>query len=566
MSWKKVCWFLWLFSSILLEDHHHHLASAQQQQQLQFLGQPPFRAYASRSSILGEVLYRLFGVDASTGRPTGITYAIQETVTGPSSSRHFSVRVETGELELVALFSSLGEHRVTVEARSDSHSPVQAEVVVTVVPESDTSPRFEREAYELAVLENQPVGRAFSVIQASPLSPSPSLSGYSTVSETSGGAFSVDSSSGLLSLTRPLDREEVANYSLALRYTFDAGFVDTSVTITVLDANDNAPAFSRTFYNVSIPEDSPVSTSVTTVSASDPDAGSNGMIRYMLGGSVPTDFALDPQSGLLRVSSSLDYERRTGYHLTVVATDMGAPLAKNSTVTVIVNVINVNDECPRFETTHYVVDIPSASPPPPRQLILRVAAFDPDGAAVGGVVNYALASNGDSSGGSVFSLDSETGAVTLTGDISTSGQYSLNISASDAACVVPEAFALVEIRVVAVNEHSPVFAKPCNAALHENPMQGTVVTTLNATDADVGVGGEISFSLLNTTLFSVDARTGMVTTNQEPGSYDRETQREFCLGAIVQDTGSRQDYCLLTITLQDENDNPPIFLSTRYGS
>ena len=479
-----------------------HLCSAQQQ--LRFLGQQPFRAYASRSSVLGQVLYRLFAVDASTGVATGITYSIQQSTTDPSSSRHFFLRSDTGELEVAAWFSSLGEHRLMVEARSDSHPPVQVEVVVRVVRESDTAPRFESEAYELSVPESQAVGRDFSVIQASPLSSSPSS--YAIISDTSGGAFSISSRSGLLSLARSLDREEVASYSLMVRYMNDVGFIDAIVIVNVLDTNDNAPNFSSSFYNVSIPEDLAVSTSITTISALDPDEGSNAMVQYTLAGSESTPFTLDPQSGILSVSASLDYERESSYQFAAVATDMGSPTPNNSTVTILVNIININDECPLFESSYYVVDIPSAPPPPSGQPVLSVAAFDPDG--LEGGVTYSLSPTGSSPDANVFSLDSGTGEITVVGDVSSSGLYFLNISASNSSCVTPEAFALVEIRVVDVNDHSPVFAMPCNAVLRENPPISTVVTTLNATDEDVGVGGEIFFTLLNTTLFSVDERSG----------------------------------------------------------
>lgn len=552
-SWSS-CLVLYIVASVLLLKDQ--LSLGQQQQQLQFLGEQPFRAYASRSTTLGQVLYRLF-VNSISDEAHGITYSISQ-ATDPTSSRHFMLSAETGELQLVLLFSSLAEHVLVIEAQSAASNVVaiQAHLSVVVVAESELVSRFERESYNLSVSEDYRVEQPFSVIRAFPLSPV-STNSYSVIGDTSAGRFSIDGTNGLFSIAHSLDREEVDRYFLTIRYSFNSRFIDADVTVSVLDANDNSPHFGEMIYNITVAEDSALSTSVLTVSAVDPDIESNGVIRYSLDPVAATDFSLDSETGVLSVSSELDYERVDHYQFMVTAVDGGSPPA-SSEVTVLVNIGNVDDECPRFDNPLYVANI-DASQLTPNLLVLTVRARDPDGLGIDRIT-YAIVSSSVS--GDALSLNQMTGDITITN--ATHGQYSVNISASDDACVM-NSFSWVEIRILDTNNHSPMFVTPCNATLPENPPLGTAVMTLAATDADMGVNGEIVYSLLNTSLFSIDSVSGIVTTNQIPSSYDREAQEVFQVGVIASDSGLRQDYCLLTIMLLDENDNAPVFVLPIYN-
>ena len=51
--------------------------------------------------------------------------------------------------------------------------------------------------------------------------------------------------------------------------------------IELLDDNDNAPKFSEENYQVVMPESLAISTRISSVNASDPDAGDNGRVRYL---------------------------------------------------------------------------------------------------------------------------------------------------------------------------------------------------------------------------------------------------------------------------------------------
>ena len=521
---------------------------------VQFLGEQPFRAYASRSTTTGKVLYQAF---ASSSDASGITYTLQQSSSDQSSSRHFQLQPVTGELVLSALFSSLEEHTIVIEARSTSNTTAQASLVVVVLTEQDTTSRFERESYSLSVYESQALNQPFSVLRAFSLARTSTSAEYSIVSDTSAGSFTINATNGLLSVTRALDREEIDQYSLIVHYTHSNGLAEAAVTINVLDTNDNPPQFAEMIYTISMAEGTGVSTSILTVEGSDRDTDDNAELQYSLLSSLPADdFTLDLQTGVLSVSSELDYERTSQYILTVAATDGGRP-ALTSTVLVVVSVGNEDDECPRFDSPLYVVNINASQLHSDLQLV-TVQARDPDGF---GGITYTLVS-GNVNG--MLSLNGQTGEVTLANvDSSTRGQYSLNISASDGGCS-GMSFVWVEIRIVAANVHTPVFTTPCDATLAENSPSGTEVVTLAATDGDLGLNGEITYSLLNTSLFSIDPIGGVVRTNQNASSYDREVQPHLHVGVIASDGGLKQVYCLLNVTLLDTNDNTPTFILSEY--
>lgn len=68
------------------------------------------------------------------------------------------------------------------------------------------------------------------------------------------------------------------------------------------------------------------------------------------------DFHLHPSTGALSTSRGLDRETRAEHTLEVVATDRGSP-ALSATVTVQVQVMDVNDNSPVFRKSSYSVEV-----------------------------------------------------------------------------------------------------------------------------------------------------------------------------------------------------------------
>ncbi|XP_016426500.1 protocadherin beta-3-like [Sinocyclocheilus rhinocerous] len=166
---------------------------------------------------------------------------------------------------------------------------------------------------------------------------------------------------GELVLNKELDREEQTEVTLILT-AVDGGTPPRSGTVaihvTVLDANDNAPVFSQTVYKVSLPENSPLDTVVVTVSATDADEGQNGEVTYEFGHLLERlmdTFSLDALSGEIKLTGLIDYEDESSIELPIQAKD-GQGLASHCSV--LIDVIDVNDNAPKIMSKYVKISIP----------------------------------------------------------------------------------------------------------------------------------------------------------------------------------------------------------------
>lgn len=98
-----------------------------------------------------------------------------------------------------------------------------------------------------------------------------------------------------------------------------------TVTVTVIDANDNAPSFEKPSYFAVVSEMASTGTLVTTIVAKDRDTGrfgENGII-YQLTGEGSEKFIVNNRTGTITVNSCetpgqlecLDYETKQEYLL-----------------------------------------------------------------------------------------------------------------------------------------------------------------------------------------------------------------------------------------------------------
>ena len=123
-----------------------------------------------------------------------------------------------------------------------------------------------------------------------------------SLADSANGFFSVDSLSGIVVLERPLDREQQSSYTLRVQATDQSpGRALSSlatISITVLDVNDNPPVFERRDYLVSVPEDTSPGTQVLAVFATSKDIGTNAEITYLIrSGNEQRKFRINPKTG-----------------------------------------------------------------------------------------------------------------------------------------------------------------------------------------------------------------------------------------------------------------------------
>ncbi|VDN87194.1 unnamed protein product, partial [Brugia pahangi] len=159
------------------------------------------------------------------------------------------------------------------------------------------------------------------------------------------------------------DREQRAQEEVTVKATDKGerpliGFCQ--FTVQVLDINDNAPQFDRSFYETSISRNVDIGYSVITVFADDADAPQNARITYSLAEDTLAekehhkDFEffqiINENSGEISLANQIpSYKDRFVFN--VIANDHGVPFAQQSEVQVVVNIHEKQQSAPQWQTT-----------------------------------------------------------------------------------------------------------------------------------------------------------------------------------------------------------------------
>ena len=151
--------------------------------------------------------------------------------------------------------------------------------------------------------------------------------------------FSIAYSTGAISLTLDYDRENTglgdSRRVWLISIADPAGLsVTATLTVSILDKEDNAPQLSSTSYSGNVFSDASVGQVVTTVAASDADATApNRVIEYSVSGT--TLFNVDGSGNIVVFAGLRSYEN-TKHSFTVTARNPGSSSSDTATVAVYV--------------------------------------------------------------------------------------------------------------------------------------------------------------------------------------------------------------------------------------
>ena len=570
---------------ITVEDRNNHpprfVPVSQQGQAIETL---PFNS----------VVHTLTAID-SDARVGSLRYSLVEPITAVDKEgrevktntmykNFFAVNALTGDIYVTEHLdrSAAAVVTLTTLVKDTSADPVQegrGMITITILDVNEHPPVFSRpwsveEPFlGLVVAEEQPNGSVVGKIVAT--DPDSPVGRYEIVPNNP--FFAIDERSGIVTNKQRLDFETSPEFNFTV-VAHDAGRPPLSstaqVTVTLLNVNDQSPVFSSRVYETNIPEHSPVGTEVLTVAATDGDAGSFGLISYSLTGENAKYFAIGA-NGVITVADSdgLDRERFPSLSLLVAASDLAPPGARRTTITPVeIRLDDINDNQPKFLVNSYratVAETVPLLPPPP---IVQITAVDQD-AGLNSALRYDII-GGNEEG--LFRLDPTTGilypVVSLAGR---PREYSLSVEVRDLNGTGTQYDrANVAINVQSVNQHKPKFNIPSvsNATVRvpENAKDDDyLVLLLKAEDADPGDNGRLTYHIRvgeqlvqETPEFVLDAVGGELRTRLK---LDREAQASYELLLVARDQGSPayETLRLLTVIVEDEDDNAPEFPAER---
>ncbi|OWA51282.1 Protocadherin-15 [Hypsibius exemplaris] len=487
------------------------------------------------------------GIVSATDKDSGpngdISYSIP-------ANPFFRIAEKTGEITLVQPldFERQQQHTLIVTARDNGisyssdrgisiPSPRSATVVVTVnvIDSEDEDPTFIDRIYYAEVFENRPAG--LEVVQVSATDPDTVKHITYTIVQGDTNAFQINPQSGVITTRIPLDYETTNRYQLIVGTTENrknAPSSSATVYVNVLNENDVGPKFVGGPYVASIGRQAPLNTVIQTILARDGDQSNK--ITYAIEGDAKGQqfFAVDPNTGEIRVSGDLSRDNDPVYNLIVTARDSGNP-PQTATSNVIINVINPGQQnapiiqAPselgpvQFALPQYQVRIREGANANTPVEELRIINKPQSGitnlqcAIVSGNADNAFSVETTSNGDCLIRVAS--GSI----DFETRPEHDIVVQATGSTENQPN-FRIdtrVAVSVVNVNDNAPQFIFPYPgltggryfAAIDVNSNVGTPILKVSATDADKGDFGIVRYALIPSVpaqRFEINDESGLV--------------------------------------------------------
>ncbi|XP_053314421.1 protocadherin-23 [Spea bombifrons] len=468
-------------------------------------------ASVMEDASIGSLIHHIVAEDPDEGRNGKITFHIIE----GNSKQAFWLDERTGWLTLCSpIDRELQSHYVlTVLALDDGTPRLSATqtLTVTVIDVNDESPVFLKPLYEATVPENRDPEIYVMKVEAVDLdSGINSLLTYQIAPGPAHALFKINAHTGELVTATTFDREEQENFFIKVLVT-DGGFPSfsstTTIMITVLDENDNAPELLLPDAEIQVPENQELGI-IHTILALDRDSGNNGKVHFqIIGGNTGEYFAINNTSGELWATRSLDREHVSNFTIIVECHDLGSP-RKSTTAKLHITVLDENDNPPTFSKSQYRTsvreDLTVGS------VVLNLSASDVD-EGLSGEIRYSLID--DTQG--FFSINSTTGSIVTTRvlDRELKHQYTFRVMACDCSTTGPKSSTVkVLVHVEDINDNSPVFSvNPVHVVITPDILVNETIATLHASDADLGLSGTVVFNMVPTNpLFHVNKETGEV--------------------------------------------------------
>lgn len=373
----------------------------------------------------------------------------------------------------------------------------------------------------------------------------------------------------LISLEDNLDREMTDAYDLQV-VAKDKGTpakqAILNVRVSVLDVNDNIPVFPQNLYNVSAINEHYSSMPLVVLSATDSDLGKNGEVSYHFSSQTPENirshFELQETTGEIFLCKKFVPGQELKSKLYVKAVDGGTP-PLSSVVMVLVNVISQQNNEP-------IIDINFVS------VSTGKIATISEGVRVGSFIAYVKVTDHDVGlNGEVAcniqhekfqlqDLSPKKYKVTIKQslDRETETHHDVTIRCQDKGSPPLHRESKFSIQVLDINDVLPTFSKHTfHFWTAENQRSKVLVGYITATDPDLGPGGQLTYSMLNSQEQLLPFHLtddGFISTTS---SLDHELKDVYKFRVLVRDNGtpSLNSTADVVIEVTDVNDNAPYF-------
>ncbi|XP_074504951.1 protocadherin gamma-A2-like [Sebastes fasciatus] len=437
-------------------------------------------------------------------------------------------------------------------------------IVITVLDANDNAPVCTQAEYKTNVKENALKGAVLTTVSASDADEGPHGHIQYSITNVPEGAhelFHVDKESGLITLMGTLDYEKFRHYEIDIQASDEINSDVCKVIIEVLDTNDNPPAINIMSTLSSVSEDVKPGTVLTMMNVQDPDSDENGKVHCLL--DENTHFTITSTSNnffTLVTDSDLDRELASQYNITVTCYDEGVP-SLSSSVTLTLQISDVNDNAPVFERSSYEAYIVENNTP--GLSIFTVKARDADwnqNARVSYILEDSSVNGVPVSSYVSVSADSGVIHAVRSFDYEQIKDFHFRVKAQDGGSPPLSSNVTVKILIQDQNDNPPQVLYPVQTGgslvaelVPRSADVGYLVTKVVAVDVDSGQNAWLSYKLQKATdraLFEVGLQNGEIRTIRQVTDKDAVKQR---LTVIVEDNGqpSRSATVIVNVAVAD---------------
>ncbi|XP_059339673.1 cadherin-related family member 2 [Ammospiza nelsoni] len=567
----------------------------------------PYNADIPENTTVHSIIYTVFANDSDTGNASKVSYRIQEVIPDNVNNLQLFYILSNGSLVLNGSldYAKNTFYQIKILAQDGGgwlhnvwtvqSSSTYLSLTITDVPNLD--PRFLNEPYSGSVPENCDLGTVVLTVTAMDQDTGVN-DNISYIITNASVPFVINNTTGAITVSEPLDREELPSEEVLLQVTAREEHPDiygkraqasTLVTILVTDVNDNKPQFyncslsscnfsasAQNNFIGSIIEHSSTRLPVSNLNivAYDPDKGINSSFELSLQGLNANAFTVFPTTIvgagevqiLVQNSSLVDYEISHVMVVQIIANDTGNPTDCCSTATVTIELIDSNDHIPEFPQSTYSLSVMENSPDG-TVISPNITAYDPDSGVLGQITYQLLPENIHN----VFMVNATSGALLVHNgrllDRETRSIYYANLQARDGGGLVGTT--VLEITVLDANDMAPIVIGSYFISAEEGQ---NVSTQIQAIDNDMpdSPNSKLGFMILPglfSNNFTINRDTGEMHST-EP--LDREALEDehgqMVVTVMVYDHGEPplNTTVNVTITVGDLNDNIPVFLNQSY--
>ncbi|XP_029918238.1 protocadherin beta-16-like isoform X18 [Myripristis murdjan] len=523
----------------------------------------------SESAVSGTTFVLERATDLDVGENSLKTYVLKPT-------NNFNLKINnqvdgSKNVEMV-LHASLdrekNEHLSLVLTAVDGGEPQMSgtmQILINVLDANDNAPVFTQPVYKASINENTPLGTAVLTVHATDADDTSNgriIYSISSKQDYSRGLFEVNKDTGVITLMGHVDYEKLRTFQINIRASDGGGLTGfCKVIVDVVDINDNKPDIHIMSTSTSIPEDAKTNTVVTMINVEDADSSENGKVQCTINDNIP--FVMRSSSNSfysLLTDSDLDRERASEYNITVTCSDEGVP-SLSSSVTLTLQISDVNDNAPVFERSSYEAYIVENNTP--GLSIFTVKARDADwnqNARVSYILEDSSVNGVPVSSYVSVSADSGVIHAVRSFDYEQIKDFHFRVKAQDGGSPPLSSNVSVKILIQDHNDNAPQVLYPVQTGgslvaemVPRSAEVGYLVTKVVAVDVDSGQNAWLSYKLQKATdraLFEVGLQNGEIRTIRQVTDKDAVKQR---LTVVVEDNGqpSRSATVIVNVAVAD---------------